>query len=131
MKKNGTDRPKDAWLKYDETGLGKIEVFCEGYKRFITNCKTERECAEAIVATAEKKGFRNLMTCESLKSGDRVYYQMMGKAVALFVIGSKPLSEGMNILVRRCQEISVGYPSHGNSRSCREKGRNDGPDCNR
>ena len=98
MKKNGTDRPKDAWLKYDETGLGKIEVFCEGYKRFITNCKTERECAEAIVATAEKKGFRNLMTCESLKSGDRVYYQMMGKAVALFVIGSKPLSEGMNIL---------------------------------
>ena len=43
MKKNGTDRPKDAWLKYDETGLGKIEVFCEGYI-FRSNIPKENLC---------------------------------------------------------------------------------------
>ncbi len=98
MKKNSTAGPKDAWLKYDEAGLAKIEAFAEGYKKFISENKTERECADAVVAAAKKHGYRNLAECESLKAGDKVYFQMMGKAVALFVIGTKPLSEGMNIL---------------------------------
>ncbi|MBQ6661037.1 MAG: aminopeptidase [Lachnospiraceae bacterium] len=93
-----TTAKQDAWLKYDDKGRAKIEAFCKGYKEFISDNKTERECAAALIAKAEKKGFRDLMKCESLKAGDRVYYSMMGKAVALFVIGTKPISEGMNIL---------------------------------
>ena len=90
--------PVNAWLKYDEAGRAKIDAFCEGYKEFITVNKTERECAESIIRKAESLGYRELSSFKKLKAGDRVYCSMMGKAVALFVIGSKPLSEGMNIL---------------------------------
>ena len=96
-----TDKPErvtEAWGKYDAAGIAKIDAFCEGYKEFISNNKTERECAAAVIAKAEKLGYKNLTDSKSLKAGDRVYYSMMGKAVALFVIGTEPISEGMNIL---------------------------------
>ncbi|MBO4628172.1 MAG: aminopeptidase [Lachnospiraceae bacterium] len=96
--KERAEKSVNAWNKYDEATLAKVNAFCEQYKKFISENKTERECSDAIVAKAVKLGYRNLTECKSLKAGDRVYYQMMGKAVALFVIGEKPLAEGMNIL---------------------------------
>ena len=94
---------KNAWAKYPE-GEKREEVFrfAENYRRFISDCKTERECVKAIVSEAEKAGFVNLDTIikegKSLKSGDRVYANNMGKGLALYVIGKKSFEEGMNIL---------------------------------
>jgi len=96
--KRAAKKCETAWRKYDEKTLAKVNAFCEGYKEFISNNKTERECAAAIIAKARTFGYQDLTQCGSLKPGDRVFYSMMGKAVALFVIGSKPISEGMNIL---------------------------------
>lgn len=93
---------KNAWLKYEESQLLEIAGFCEGYKDFITNCKTERECVRESIRIAEKEGFRNLKDYiqegKALKPGDRVYISNMEKAIALFVIGTKPLEEGLKIL---------------------------------
>ena len=53
--KDAAERVTEAWGKYDEAGIAKINAFCEGYKDFISNNKTERECASAIIARAEKR----------------------------------------------------------------------------
>lgn len=76
----------------------KKETLISDYKNFLDNGKTERECVSQIISLAQKCGFKDLYTCASLKSGDKVYVQKMNKAIALFVIGSAPVEEGMNIL---------------------------------
>lgn len=93
---------KNAWEKYSERELEQVFSFAEIYKKFISDCKTERECVTEIKAQAEAAGFIDMEDVIakgiSLKPGDRVYADNMGKSMALFVIGSKSLEAGMNIL---------------------------------
>lgn len=93
---------KNAWLKYEDGQLSDIAAFSEGYKDFITNCKTERECVRESIKLAKEEGFQDLKeyirTGRKLKAGDKVYISNMDKAIALFVIGSRPLEEGLKIL---------------------------------
>ena len=93
-------KTENAWKKYADKKP--VFDFCEGYKEFMSLCKTERECKDEIIKQAKKAGFKNLDTViekgETLKKGDKVYANNMGKALALFVIGEKPIQEGMRIL---------------------------------
>ncbi|MBO4799575.1 MAG: aminopeptidase, partial [Lachnospiraceae bacterium] len=73
-----------------------------GYRQFISDCKTERECVTEFVKIANNQGFKDLSKLiekkGELKAGDKVYLTNMGKAMVLFVIGKEPLEKGMNIL---------------------------------
>lgn len=93
---------KNAWEKYDEDGIKKIFDFNDGYKKFISDCKTERECVKETIRMAKKEGFKDLAQIiqkgEKLKAGDKVYAVNMDKAIALFVIGKEPIESGMKIL---------------------------------
>ena len=94
---------KNAWEKYPE-GKKRNEVFdfAEEYRKFLSDCKTERECVTYFAKKAEKAGFVNLDTVlekgTKLAAGDKVYANNMGKGLALFVIGEKSMEHGMNIL---------------------------------
>ena len=93
---------KNAWEQYDEKEIAALTAFGEGYRAFLNEGKTERECVIKGVELAEKAGFRSLESFvsagETLKAGDRVYVAWMGKDLMAFVIGSKPMECGMNIL---------------------------------
>ena len=93
----------NAWKKYPEGKKRKVVFdFAEDYRKFLSACKTERECNDFFVAEAEKNGFKNLEkligTGKKLKAGDKVYISNHGKGLALFVIGKEPLEKGLNIL---------------------------------
>ena len=89
---------ENAWNKYDEKTLKNVFDFSEGYKKFISDCKTERECVIESIRIAEKEGYRNLEDIiknkETLKTGDRVYANNMGKTLVLFQIGEEPIENG-------------------------------------
>ena len=93
---------KNAWEKYNENERKEIFRFCEDYRKFISECKTERECVEALTAKAEANGYRNLndviTSGEKLQAGDKVYAVNMKKMLALFHIGTEAFENGMNIL---------------------------------
>ena len=93
---------KNAWLKFDDAKKQEIFHFCEGYKKYISDCKTERESIKEAISLAEAKGYRDLKnvisTGESLKAGDKVYYNNMDKSLALFLIGSESIESGMRII---------------------------------
>lgn len=89
---------KTAWDKYQGKELDKVMKFSEGYKTFLDNSKTEREAVNTSIALAKKKGFKNLEEVKKIKAGDKLYFNNRGKSLALFVIGKKPLEEGINIL---------------------------------
>ena len=95
------ERP-NAWKNYTKNELKKLEAFAAEYRAFLDAGKTERECAALCVEELEKAGYINLDKAVSakkkLKPGDKVYLNKMGKAVLTFLIGSKPLAEGMNIV---------------------------------
>ena len=51
---------KNAWLKFDNTKKEEIFSFCEGYKKYISDCKTERESIKEAIYLAKSKGYRDL-----------------------------------------------------------------------
>ena len=93
---------ENAWKGCNKQTVKEIFGFCEGYKKFISECKTERECTRRSIQMAEEHGYRNLKEIiaakETIKSGDKVYADNMGKAIVLFNIGKKPIEDGLKIL---------------------------------
>ena len=91
-----------AWKKYDEADLEALEQLASEYIDFISDNKTERECAAAAIALAEERGYRPLDEAvregRALRAGDKVWAQAHGTALILAHLGSVPLAEGFNIL---------------------------------
>lgn len=93
---------KYAWHNYTKIDLKKVNDLADGYRSFLDNGKTERECIVQAVAAAQEKGYKNLTDLVKkgtvLKAGDKVYYVHMDKSIALFNIGRQDIEEGLNIL---------------------------------
>ena len=92
----------NAWNKYDEDMKKKVFDFADEYRRFISLCKTERECVEEGVRILKAAGYKDLKDViaadEKLKAGDKVYAVNMNKAIVAFNIGEDSIESGMNIL---------------------------------
>ena len=64
-KKNGYD-------VVDEGTVVAAADYCEGYKKFLDDAKTEREAVKAAIALAEEQGFVPYVRGMALKAGDKV-----------------------------------------------------------
>ncbi len=95
------ERP-NAWKSYDEQALQSLENISLGYRHFLDNGKTERECVAQAVEMAQKHGYVNLNDAvragKALRAGDKVYVNQMGKAIMLFHIGEMLFADGINIV---------------------------------
>lgn len=89
---------KNIWLEADKQKVSNIMKFNKDYINFLSNGKTERECVSQSEKLALEAGFTKLSDAKALKAGDRVYVINKNKNIMLFVIGKKPLREGMRIL---------------------------------
>ena len=87
---------KNAWKKYEDQTP--VMEFNEGYKQFISYGKTERLVVKEAIPMLEEKGFVNGETKKTIRPGDKIYFVNRNKNVAAFIIGKKPLLEGMRIL---------------------------------
>ena len=91
-----------VWGKYNGVDIENLEKLNKRYIDFLSQCKTERECAARSVEMAKAKGYKSIEDVikegKPLKAGDKIYGLYMNKAVALFNIGKQPLEKGMNIL---------------------------------
>lgn len=91
-----------AWKQYDETALAELEALAADYIDFISENKTERECATAAIAAAEDAGYDSLADCIAAGTpvgpGSKLWTCAQGKAVVLVHVGSEPLAAGLNIL---------------------------------
>ena len=91
-------KKKNAALIMSDAELKKCDKFCEGYKKFLDEGKTEREAAAFIEKAAASKGFVPFDKKKTYKAGDKVYMVNRGKAVILAVIGKEPIQNGVNLL---------------------------------
>lgn len=95
-------KKESLWLGKAKENSEELNKICDMYKKCLDEGKTERECVALSVKMAEEKGYRELYGVlekgEKLKAGDKLYAVQMNKSIALFVLGKKPVSKGMNIL---------------------------------
>jgi aspartyl aminopeptidase len=89
---------ENAWLKYDQKELKNVMKFADGYKEFLSISKTERLATKEAVKQLEAAGFKCAKEVKSLKAGDKIYFVNKNKNVCAFIIGKKPLEEGLRIL---------------------------------
>ena len=89
---------ENAWKKYNASTEKEVMKFAEGYKNFLSIAKTERLAVKEIVKRLDAQGFKNVEQVKSVKAGDKVYFVNKNKNVCAFVVGQRPISEGLRIL---------------------------------
>ena len=89
--------PKNGYATLTAAQREEMNAYCKRYAAFLDACKTEREATAWAVKVAEEHGFRPLVPGMEAKPGDKIYYNNRGKAIALAVVGTESLANGVNI----------------------------------
>lgn len=89
---------KNIWKDISAEKKQAIFDFGKEYIDFLSASKTERLAVKEAVKAAEAKGFKPVESFKSLKKGDKVYFVNKNKNLCLYVIGQKPVKEGIRIL---------------------------------
>lgn len=93
---------KNVWKKYNEKETNDLMSFNESYKDFISKGKTERCVVNESIKLLEAKGFTDLniliQNKMPIRANDKVYVTNKDKNICAFIIGEKPLEEGLRVL---------------------------------
>ena len=87
-----------GWIGLQEEEKNKIFSYCEQYMQFMNISKTEREIVKNTKNLAEQRGFQDISTKETLKVGDRIYWDNRGKSIYLAIIGKENIENGVKII---------------------------------
>jgi aspartyl aminopeptidase len=100
LKKKLTYERTSFWKTASETEKNAAFKFAEGYKEFLTSCKTVRETVNYSKNLLEKRKFTDIDTKKKTsKTKEKRYYQVYRqKNVIAAVVGKQPISEGINII---------------------------------
>lgn len=91
-------KKENGGIVFNDEKMAKVEQYCDGYKTFLDDGKTERECVEVIMAYAKMRSYKEFDRTRKYKAGDKIYYNNRGKAVILAIIGEEPIENGVNIM---------------------------------
>ena len=93
---------ENAWKSYTDQDKTELTELCEGYKSFLSQCKTERLATKRAIELASAAGYVPLTEAiaekRALKPGDKVWIDNYGKAIMLVQIGTNDIEAGVNIL---------------------------------
>ncbi|MCL2772256.1 MAG: aminopeptidase [Oscillospiraceae bacterium] len=91
-------KTKQGFETLDDEKIKTAFDFCEGYKKFLDNGKTEREAASETVKILEENGFIPYEFGKKYNPGDGVYLNNQGKNILAARIGEKTVDNGINII---------------------------------
>ena len=81
----------------DEKEIAAADEFCEGYKKFLNDCRTEREVNSNVIEAAKSRGYKCFDKAVKYKPGDKVFCNIHNKAVILTTFGKKSVKDGVKI----------------------------------
>ena len=73
-----------CYEKMTEADVKKAYDYCEGYKKFLDEGKTEREFVKASIEYLTKKGFKEFDFGAKVKAGEKYYYNNHNKNLAYY-----------------------------------------------
>ncbi|MCQ2815469.1 MAG: aminopeptidase [Bacilli bacterium] len=89
---------KNAWKDYSASDVKKVMAFAKDYEVFLSASKTERLAVKESIKLLEKAGFKCACKASSAKPGDKIYFLNKNKNICAFVIGKRPITDGLRIL---------------------------------
>ncbi len=89
---------KNIWKDISEDKKKAIFDFGKDYIEYLTVGKTERRAVVETEKLARKHGFVSADELKSYKPGAKVFFVNKNKNIALYILGKKPLTEGIRIL---------------------------------
>lgn len=92
-----TSQRKNAGLILDDAQIKNVDTFCESYKTFLDNAKTEREAVVESIKLAKEHGFEEYNPDKKYQPGEKFYYINRGKCIILTIIGTEPIEKGIKI----------------------------------
>jgi len=98
LKQKLFSKKENGWIGKNEQEKNEIFEYAENYIDFMNKSKTEREVVANSIIIAEKNGFREIAKYETLKPGDKVYYNNREKSLYLAIIGENDIEQGINII---------------------------------
>jgi len=97
VKKKLAYNRKNFWIDTTKNEQKIALKFSEGYKKYLSACKTERESISYTIEELRAKSFVSIEEAAN-KSSKLVYRVFKNKAMAIAVIGKSPISKGINII---------------------------------
>ena len=91
---NLTYERKNAYETMNPSELDAMNAFCETYKTFLNEGKTEKFAVRYAVNEAKKHGYRPFEYGKNYKPGDRIYLTRRDKSAIFAQIGTEPLENG-------------------------------------
>ncbi len=88
---------KNGYDRIDMKERLALEKYCDAYKAFLNESRTEREAVANAIAEAEAAGFVPFTPGMELKPGMKLYRANRGKSLLLAVVGKEPLCEGCTV----------------------------------
>lgn len=105
-------KKKNGILNCSETEINEIDAFCEGYKIFLDNAKTEREAVKYSVDNSASCEFVPFDKNKHYNPGDKVYYVNRDKSIILCVFGTEPLENGVRIAAAHIDSPRLDLKQH-------------------
>ena len=99
-----------SYLDGEEEKL--LNEFAKDYAAFLDKAKTEREAVDFAVNAAKEAGFKPYSFGQSLKAGDKLYYNNRGKQIILFVIGTDNIENGIKISAAHIDSPRIDLKQH-------------------
>lgn len=93
-----TYTPQCVYDNLSDSQTKEMLTFCDAYRQFLDEGKTERECVTVSEKLALEHGFVPLESKDTLTPGDKVYTINRQKNILLAVIGTQPLETGLNLV---------------------------------
>lgn len=112
---------KSVYELTDEANVKAAFDYAVDYKKYLDNAKTEREAVNASIEIAKAAGFKPYVLGQSVKAGDKLYYNNRGKSLFLFTIGSENIEEGIRISAAHIDSPRLDFkpcPIYEDSRMC-------------
>ena len=98
LKQKLFNNKEDGWEKADTRQREEIFNFSKRYMNFLNVAKTEREFIKQARKMADENGYKDIMTFDTLKPGDKIYFVNREKSMYLAIIGENTIEEGLHII---------------------------------
>ncbi len=75
--------------------------YADGYREFLNRCRTERAAVRHFLSKATEQGFQDIdggKVSGRKTAAPRLFRSMRGKALAMAIVGKRPLSDGIRLI---------------------------------
>ena len=98
LKERLINQKENGWDTVSEEVKQKIFDFSNNYMNFLNGAKTEREFTQKAIQTAKENGYKDISEFETLKPGDKIYFNNREKSLYLAIMGTESIEKGMHII---------------------------------